>query len=264
MNHRLLMCEPQHFNVNYSINPWMDDNIGKCDNSLAYKQWETLYNALAKVADIQLITPVKDLPDMVFTANAGLLVGNNFFLSRFNYNERKNEESFFKDWAVKNQFDIIDSDWSFEGEGDCLVDSSDTYWMGYGFRTDKNYINVMWDFDIKSKVANLVDNRFYHIDTCFCPLPDGSIMYYPGAFSPETQRDIDTHFRGFKKIKVSEQEALAFCCNSVVLDDKIFMPQCPSIADQLIDLGWDVQQFDMSEFLKSGGACKCLTMHMTR
>jgi len=261
MVNRLLMCRPTHFGVDYNINPWMTNTIGTVDQSLANAQWETLYNALKSVADVALIDPVEGLPDMVFTANAGLAVGNVFFLSKFAHSERSSEERYFREWFLNRNFYSVEQlEHSFEGEGDCLRDHTGTHWMGRGFRTNESYLNCLTEFKVNAQAVELVDPRFYHIDTCFCPFPDGRLMYYPGAFSEDARNKIEKHFKEI--IKVTEEEALTFCCNGVIIDKNIFMPECSSIANRLTDLGYMVQQFDMSEFLKSGGACKCLVMNI--
>lgn len=263
---KVLMCPPKHFGVDYSINTWMDGKIGSVDHKLAIKQWETLYNALCKVVQVELIDPVEGLPDMVFTANAGLSVDSKVFLSKFAHNERSGEELYFKNWFLNNHFCVIEQATNdFEGEGDCLIDASNTHWMGYGFRSDINFVNTLWKFKVDTRAVELVDSRFYHIDTCFCPFPDGRVMYYPGAFTARGQDDIETHFHTISNLEpiiVSEEEAATFCCNAVVIGKDIFMPRCDSVAERLVNLGYSVQQFDMTEFQKSGGACKCLVMYL--
>lgn len=266
MSNTILMCPPTYFEVSYQINPWMNGNLGYKKNNLAQEQWEKLHNALSRVANVVLVEPIEGLPDMVFTANAGLAVKNKVFLSNFKHNERKPEAELFRKWFLENHYYVVDQHVDdFEGQGDCLVDATDTYWMGHGFRSDAAYANCLWKFSVKVRPVKLVDDRFYHIDTCFCPLPDGTVMYYPQAFDKQSQFEIEDHFSNlsrYSNIRVTEQEAESFCCNSIVIGNDIFMPQCSSVAEQLRIRGYQVHEFDMSEFQKSGGACKCLIMHL--
>lgn len=266
MRSKLLMCPPKYFGVDYSINVWMQDKIGTVDANLAFKQWQSLFDALNEYAIVDLLEPQSGLPDMVFTANAGLKVGSKFFLSKFKHSERVGEEQYFRSWAFYNQLiDIEQNFCSFEGEGDCLRDAFNVYWMGFGFRSDREYVNVLRDLGLKAQAVELVDNRFYHIDTCFCPFPDGRLMYFPDAFSTKSQQMIEESFNSRSKheiIKVTDAEAATFCCNAVILNKHVFMPNCESVAEKLTALGYIVHQFDMSEFLKSGGACKCLVLHV--
>lgn len=266
MRHKLLMCPPTYFGVDYSINVWMQDKIGTVNNTLALDQWITLYSELKQHTDVDLIKPQPGLPDMVFTANAGLKVDNKFFLSNFTHDERSGEEFYFRSWALANQLvNLEQSQYDFEGEGDCLRDYTHMYWMGTGFRTNKAFATILQDLGIDVTAVELVDPRFYHIDTCFCPFPDGRLMYYPGAFSTASQQLIENHWAiitSLDIIRVTEEEAATFCCNAVVLDKKVFMPRCESVADRLRDYEYEVFEFDMSEFQKSGGACKCLCLHI--
>lgn len=260
------MCPPTYFEVAYNINPWMNGNVGYKSNQQAQTQWRALYDAISSVTEVKLVDPVEGLPDMVFTANAGLSVNGKVFLSNFKHAERKGEEYHFEKWFLDNDFHVVKQTQNlFEGEGDCLLDADGLYWMGFGFRSDEFYANVLWKFGVNARTVNLVDKRFYHIDTCFCPLPDGSLMYYPEAFDVFSQMKIESYFHklgGKDVIRVSEKEAETFCCNAVVIDRNIFMPECSTVADVLSSRGFNVQEFNMSEFQKSGGACKCLVMNL--
>lgn len=263
---RILMCRPDYFGVDYTINPWMDNNIGKVDVILAVIQWEKLYKALKQVVDVDLIAPVQGLPDMVFTANAGFYNKHTktILLSKFRNDQRTGEELHFFKWFTDHGYNVFQGHESFEGEGDLLTDVYGQHWIGYGFRSNEA-VKKSWPFNEipNLKELELVDNRFYHLDTCFAPLRiEGGALWFPGAFSEKTQEKIRKHTSSKYSIEVTEEEALTFCCNAVILDRNVFMPQCESVARQLTELGFKVQEFEMSEFLKSGGACKCLTMYI--
>src|SRR3954464_3395372 len=119
---KILVCTPEHFEVNYEINPWMKNQIGVVDKDLAQQQWITLIKELAKVSTLFFIGGVENLPDMVFTANAGIALGSTFLISKFANKERELEEKYFTDWAQENFTTVINSKLNFEGEGDCLND----------------------------------------------------------------------------------------------------------------------------------------------
>jgi N-dimethylarginine dimethylaminohydrolase len=254
---KILMCRPTYFDVSYDINPWMTDNTGTVHIEMANKQWNNLYEALREVADVRLIEPVEGLPDMVFTANAGFYDRDRqtVFLSHFRHKERKEEEKFFRMWFKDRGFDIVQSTVAFEGEGDLLYNGH--YWLGYGFRSDFKYNDIV---PFNTHHLHMVDDRFYHLDTCFAPLKNSGVLWFPGAFSEDSQLTIKKYTNDLASIEVDEEQALTFCCNAVVIGDHVFMPKCKSVAKRLEGLGYTVHQFDMSEFLKSGGACKCLTM----
>lgn len=260
---KILMCRPTYFGVDYSINPWMDDNIGKANTELAIYQWEQLYNAIKKVIDVELVEPVEGLPDMVFTANAGFYDQKTGYvlLSRFRNNQRSGEEQHFFKWFSDHNYPVFQGTNVFEGEGD-LLRAETRHWIGYGFRSQQQTADSR-PFDQLGSIEKLrlVDSRFYHLDTCFAPLSGtNSVLWYPDAFSSRSQSVIRSLTDPKQSIEATEAEAVTFCCNAVVVGRKVFMPNCNSIADKLAELGYEPMQFDMSEFIKAGGACKCLTM----
>ena len=212
---------------------------------------------------VHLIKPQPKLPDMVFTANAGLTIGRRFIPSNFRHQERAAEAQFFADFMQERGYEIIwlPKDLYFEGEGDALF-GGDALFCGYKFRTDINAHRAVADLLGCLVISvELVDPRFYHIDTCFCPLPDGGAMWFPAAFDEYGQRAIRDHLG--ELIDVPEEEAGGFCCNAVVLDQDIVLPDgAKTVIAKLTDRGYRCHPLPMSEFLKAGGACKCLTMHM--
>lgn len=130
---RFLMCAPGHYDVDYVINPWMKENIHKSTRDRAVEQWQNLYQIIKNRAIVNLVTPEKGWPDMVFTANAGLVLGNNVILSRFYHEERRGEEPYFKKWFEENGFTVykVPADLSFEGAGDALFDR-EGHWLWAG------------------------------------------------------------------------------------------------------------------------------------
>jgi N-dimethylarginine dimethylaminohydrolase len=234
------------------------------DTPLVQAQWRGLYEKLCSLGQkVHLITPQPRLPDMVFTANAGLTVGQRFIPSNFRHQERSGEAAFFAEFMEERGYEIVwlPQELYFEGEGDALF-ANDVLFCGYKFRTDINSHRAVADLLGCLVISvELVDPRFYHIDTCFCPLPDGAGYWFPAAFDEYGQRAIRDRLPNI--IDVAEEEAMVFCCNSVVLDRDIVMPQgAPNLVAQLTERGYTCHTLPMSEFLKAGGACKCLTMHM--
>jgi N-dimethylarginine dimethylaminohydrolase len=180
---KILMCAPDHFGVDYVINPWMLGNRGRVNHALSVRQWNNLKDAVAAHAEITLIEPQPNLPDMVFTANAGMVLGNVAVASRFRYSARQGEERFFRQWFEHNGFPLAPwpEDIFFEGAGDALLDRGQPLvWCGFGFRSDET-APAAHERIFKRPVIGLrlVDPRFYHLDTCFCPLECGYLIYYP-------------------------------------------------------------------------------------
>lgn len=256
------MCSPEHYGIEYSINPWMEARKG-ANRELALEQWRNLHHTIIRLGGfVEYIVPQPGLPDMVFTANAGLVRGKKFFMSRFKYKERRGEEHYFQSWFSKRGFSIVACGGCMEGAGDALF-VGDTLFAAHGFRSDKSVWPVVGK-ELKAEdivVCKLVDPYFYHLDTCFCPLDDENVIFYPGAF--KSPKKIIKNVPG-KVFEVPEKEARQFACNAVVIEDNIIMPAgCDQTAEWLAEKqGFNVYMVPMSEFIKAGGACKCLTLKL--
>ncbi|MEW6305468.1 MAG: arginine deiminase-related protein [Verrucomicrobiota bacterium] len=257
----LLLCPPDYFGIEYEINPWMHKERG-ADRALARAQWQRLYETLLELkADVELVGPQPGLPDMVFTANAGLVVGERAILSNFRHPERQREAAHFARWFEHRKLEVVrlPDDLFFEGEGDALF-CGDVLFCGYRFRSDirsRETISELLHCLVVS--VELVDNRFYHLDTCFCPLPDGGAVWFPAAFDDYARNAIRQHVR--ELIDVTEEEATRFACNAIVLGRDIVLPEgCAQLEHSLRQRGYHLHALPMGEFLKSGGACKCLTL----
>ncbi|MGQ9870963.1 bifunctional arginine dihydrolase/ornithine cyclodeaminase [Leptodesmis sp.] len=265
---RFLMCAPDHYDVDYVINPWMEGNVHKSSRDRAVEQWQGLYHILKDRAVVDLVKAQPGVPDMVFTANAGLVLGNEVVLSRFFHKERQGEEPFFKQWFVEQGFTVheLPKDLPFEGAGDALLDREGRWlWAGYGFRSelDSHPYLAKW-LDIEVLSLRLMDERFYHLDTCFCPLTDGYLLYYPPAFDSYSNRLIELRVPAEKRIIVDEKDAVNFACNAVNVNRVVIMNKATDgLKQQLKTAGFEVLETPLTEFLKAGGAAKCLTLRVT-
>jgi N-dimethylarginine dimethylaminohydrolase len=266
--HRLLMCAPRHFAVDYVINPWMEGNVHAANRERAQAQWNALVAAAEGAgARVECIPAAPGLPDMVFSANAGLVLGDRFVPSRFRHAERRGEEALFTAWCRQAGLRIRDlpEQVYFEGAGDALLDrGARRLWMGHGHRSDLAAAHELTDLlDIEVVPLRLVDARFYHLDTCFCPLRDGYLLYYPAAFDADARQAIVQHIPASRRIAVGEADALAFACNAVDLDDTLLLNRAsPDLCAALAAIGYRVVQTPLDEFLKAGGAAKCLTLRL--
>ena len=264
-----LMCPPRLYDVNYVINPWMAGNVHASSREIAAVQWQRLYEAVSRIANVILIEPQSGSPDMVFTANAGLERDGVVVLSSFFHPERQAEESHFRRWFQSAGYTIltVPRETPFEGEGDALFSiDGKRLWAGNGPRTvaaSHHYLATAWNVEVTP--LDLIDPRFYHLDTCFAPLSDGSVMYYPGAFSPNSIRQIEAFYPPHKRIAVSESDAVRFACNVVNVGHTLILNQVSAaLRSTLVSRGFQVIQLDLSEFLKAGGAAKCLVMKLSR
>lgn len=262
-----LMCAPRLYDVDYVINPWMAGNVHAASRDRAMEQWQELYEAVSLVAEVRLVEPQPGSPDMVFTANAGLIRGNEVAISSFFHPERQGEEPHFREWFRANGYKILDvaHETPFEGEGDALfTEDGSRLWAGFGPRTHESSHHALreaWGIEVVG--LELVDPRFYHLDTCFAPLAGGFAMYYPAAFGAHALRRIEAFYPPEKRVVVEEPDAVRFACNAVNVDETIILNRIgKSLRDRLEAIGFDVVQVQLSEFLRAGGAAKCLVMKL--
>lgn len=265
--HRLLLCPPTHFAVDYVINPWMQGHVHGADARRAGAQWQALRRVLLAHAQVEEMEPVPGLPDLPFTANAGLVVGDVFVPSRFAHPERQGEEPYFIDWFAQQGYRVrpLPGPLRFEGAGDALLDrGAQRLWMGYGHRSEPAVAAELERMlDLQVVPLRLRDPRFYHLDTCFCPLRGGWLLYFPDAFDADSRREIETRVPPHRRIAVGEADALAFACNAVDLDDRVVLNRAsPALRRALAAAGYATHETPLDEFLKAGGAAKCLTLRL--
>jgi N-dimethylarginine dimethylaminohydrolase len=264
-NKKILMCRPEFYSINYEINDWMYVE-NKVDTELAQEQWMRLHHLVIRCGGyVEYIEPQMMFPDMVFTANAGIIKENKFFASSFHHDERKGEERYWTEWFLDNGYEVSklskNMNISFEGAGDCLAWGK--YLIGAkGVRSGAGSSRIAGKrigYDEENiKEVKLV-SKFYHLDTCFCPLNSEYALAYHPAFDSFLNGPADVG----KIIEVSNEDADKFACNSVVIGDHVIMPSgCEDTANKVAELGFKVHLTDMSEFIKSGGACKCLTLEL--
>ncbi len=263
----ILMCPPDHFEVAYVINPWMVGQFANTSGAVARRQWNGLRGAIAQHSKVVLEAPQRALPDIVFTANAGLVLGNKVIVSRFRSIERRGEERHHRAWFAENGFEILDwpGEIPFEGAGDALVDrGQQLLWAGHGFRSDAAVPAMLEKLlGRKTLSLNLVDPRFYHLDTCFCPLAGGYLLYYPAAFDEKSRALIELVVAREKRIAAGEADALEFCCNGVDLNGHVFLNDASEeLRSRLRGAGFTPVITPLSEFMKAGGAAKCLTLKL--
>ncbi|KAL7076616.1 hypothetical protein ACQ4LE_004444, partial [Meloidogyne hapla] len=265
---RVLMVPPKHFSVKYAINPWMNEKI-KVDKQKAMEQWNVLKELIEKEGvKVVTLNQVEGQPDMVFSCNSGLIHNNKVFLSKYRHEERTGEQKHFAAFYKQMGFELFGEDYPeyFEGGGDAVFSDKNTLWAGWGGpRTDKkayDNIRLMGGNDFKIIFCELIDPRFYHLDTCFCPVGVDSALWFPPAFSVETREKIQNKLP--KSITVSETEALNFVCNAITIRKKVISPKGVSkqTKEALASIGYFIEEIEMSEFMKSGGACQCLVMKL--
>ncbi len=274
---RFLMCPPRYFAVSYSINPWMDPNAwaGGADflHMQAERQWTSLRRVLIGLgAAVETLEPQPDLPDLVFTANAAVVLDGKAVLARFCHDERQNEEPVFDAaFAALKARGLIDEivhvpvDVTLEGAGDCIYDvCRAVLWMGCGFRSDARAAAVIEEqFGVRCIALPLADARFYHLDTAFCALPCGGVIYYPQAFTPAALAAIHERVAPADRIALNGADAARFAANAVCVGRTIVLSSCgDALRGKLERRGYAVVETPLDVFQKSGGSACCLTLRL--
>ena len=259
---RLLMCPPDHYGIEYEINPWMSKSR-QSDPQRARQQWSKLREILENhlSVNVHLVDPIDRLPDMVFTANAGIVWQRKFIASNFRHDVRRGEVQYFIDWFRRQGFEIIrlPDDCYFEGEGD-LLRCGDVFFAGYHIRSDILAHQRVAEI-IESEILSLelTSDWFYHLDTCFCPIGPGRALYYPRAFDRYARDVLESRIADL--IAVRTDEARRFACNAIVADNAVTMNDgCPQVKEKLQSLGVTVYETPLDEFIKAGGSAKCLAL----
>lgn len=267
MKARFLMCPPHHFGVSYSINPWMDFNIGQVSAALAMRQWDALHASLRQFADVQLLQPEPGLPDMVFTSNAGLVLDACAIPAHCIHSERQGEHAHFEHWFRAHGFEVanLPGDIAFEGAGDALYDRSRRcLWVAYGNRTRAaTSVLLRGALAIQTVPLRLVDPCFFNLDTCFCPLDDGWLLWYPPALDAAARGEVERRVPAERRIAVSEEDARDFACNAICVAGNVLLNRASAPLQRALRLaGFRVIQLPLGEFIKAGGAAKCLTLRL--
>ncbi len=259
---RILMCPPDFYGIEYEINPWMHRDVPS-DNARAREQWHRLHDLLTSLGvRVELLTPVPGLPDLVFTANAGLLWHDTVYLAAFRHPARQGETPIDRAWFESNGFRTVTlpEGMNFEGAGDALF-CGDTLFAGYLIRSDAPAMHwLAGQIGCRVIPLQLVDTRFYHLDTCFCPLDPETAICFPPAFDDYAKRALQQIPR---LITINEIEAIRFGCNAVVVGKHVVMNTgCPQLAESLRAAGFEPHETPLDEFLKAGGSAKCLTLRL--
>ena len=295
---RVLLVDPAYFDVEYVINPHMQDHVGNVDKTAARAQWEALRKAYERLGiDVHVLPGAEGLPDMVFSANqslpclvsadgsaggsgggfagdsgAGFAGDSNKFrrtvvMSIMNASQRKAEVPYFEQYYRSIGYEILHLDAErtacFEGMGDALWHPGRAMlWGAYGFRSDLSaYEQITAMLGVPVIALELKDPSFYHLDTCLCILNEQTALIYPSAFTAEGLALIHALFDVV--IEAPQGDALRrFAVNAVCPDGHHVLIQrgCDATNKALQHHGFEVMEFDTEEYIKSGGSVFCMKM----
>lgn len=254
----VLLCAPRHYDVRYAINPWMVGQV--IDESKAQRQFESLVDTYSTHGlKPTFIDQNPNLPDMVFTANAGLLIDETFIPSNFRYPERAAESALFESFFSSAGKTIwhLEGNVIFEGAGDALF-LNDRLVVASGFRSaPEAAYELTRQFPEEAVVSvGLSNPYYYHLDTCFSPLPSGRFVYYPDAFDDQSRKKLEA-LGGYW---ITERFCVQYGCNMVAFGD---VAVTTYVDDRMREIAakedLHLVQLDMSEFVKAGGGVRCLS-----
>jgi N-dimethylarginine dimethylaminohydrolase len=263
-----LMCRPEHFTVEYRINPWMHPEA-PTDTSLALEQWERLRAVYLSLGhEVRLIDPVPGLPDMVYAANGGFTLDGIAYAPRFAHAERAGEAPAYAAWFGENGFDVVLPEEVNEGEGDFLL-VGDTILAGTGFRSSgRSHEEIGRVFDREVVSLELVDPRFYHLDTALAVLDpvtpaagSANIAYLPGAFDERSRQELERRYPD--AILVSDDDAVWLGLNCISDGHNVIIAsRAVGFERSLSERGYNPIGVDLSELLLGGGGVKCCTLEL--
>jgi N-dimethylarginine dimethylaminohydrolase len=273
----ILMTDPKWFDVSYEINPWMRPGVWRADAVRHQRAARVAFKALvaalrAAGAAVEIIGGAPGLPDMVFAANAAVVLDRRVLVGRFRPAERQGEEArYLAAFRALQARGLVDEVAQIapglfqEGAGDAIWDARrGWFWTGFGQRSDRAASEAIADsFGRPAVPLELASPRFYHLDTCFCPLSGGEVLYYPPAFTDAALAEIRDRVPADRLIVADDAAASGLCVNAVSIGDTVVMAKAPpGLRRALRARGYRVAEVDLAPFILSGGAAFCLTLRL--
>ncbi|WP_109506746.1 dimethylarginine dimethylaminohydrolase family protein [Nocardioides speluncae] len=261
-----VMVRPDHFRVDYVINPYMDTAV-QPNPERAMAQWEHLVETLRGLgARVDVLGQRADAPDMVYAMNLGLGVvgarGPQVVMSHMRYAERRMEtataEPWFREQGLATSYVGRDGVGAHFEAGDAFA-FGDALVVGYGPRTEELALkHLATDLGIRVRGLRITHPGMYHLDLAFCPLDERRALVCPSALDDESAAALLAMVP--EPLVLTEEEALTFCANSVVVGRTVVMPACPPrVREQLEAWGFEIVLVDIGEFHLGGGSIRCLT-----
>lgn len=275
----ILMVEPDYFDVSYRINPWMQPERWARDPTTfrlaARRAFDELCVALRGVGcELMLMPGLSELPDMVFPANAAIVLDRKALMARFRYPQRQGEEAplleHFQDLQRDGLLDAVDtlpSGCFQEGAGDCIWDATrQCFWAAHGPRSSKASMGLIEDHFGQEVVAlELATARSYHLDVCFSPLAGGEILYYPPALTLASREQVRRRVPAELLIEATEEDLAHFSVNAVNVDDQLVLARSTeALRERLSRRGYRLHEVDLQPFLLAGGGAFCMTLRLDR
>ena len=279
MRPTFLMTDPASFEVSYQINPWMDPGAWAADprgfKARAVNASKALRAAIeAEGGAVEIVPPAAGWPDLVFPANAAVVLDGQVLLARFRREERQGEQALFRaafeGLARRGLIEAVvelPNGCFQEGAGDCIWDQTrQLFWAAHGPRSSAESLDAIEAVFSRDMVRlELATEQFYHLDTCFCPLSGGEILFYPPALTEASLRAVHANTTADQRLEATAEDAAAFCVNAVNIGRTIIMAKAPArLRDRLTERGYRVVEVDLAPFMLSGGGAYCMTLRLDR
>lgn len=275
----ILLVEPSHFDVHYAINPWMAPAQWQAHEAELRRGAQAGFAALERALTaagcrLTVLAGEAGLPDMVFPANAAIVLDGRALMARFRHPERRGEEAhFLRHFEQLQALGVVDEVLSVpdgcvqEGAGDCIWDAvRGQFWAGWGPRSDRAAAeHIAQVFRQPVVPLELVTERAYHLDVCFAPLSGGEVVWYPPAFSAESRARVIAQVGDAQLIEASEADLAGFNVNMVNLRRELVMNTCtPRLRRTLSQRGYRVRDVPLAPFTLAGGGAFCMTLRLDR
>jgi len=275
----ILLVDPAHFDVHYAINPWMRPDRWHAEADSLSRQARSGFEALvARLKGLGCQVTVAPgqpgLPDMVFPANAAVVLDRRALLARFRHPERRGEEPVFaalfeqlrKDGFI-DEIATLPPNCFQEGAGDCIWDANrGQFWAGWGPRSTRAAADRVAAFFAQPVVPlELVTERAYHLDVCFAPLAGGEVLWYPPALSMESRARVMAQVGADQLIAATDEDLAHFNVNAINVGHDIVMSPCTArLKGELVERGYRVHEVPVAPFMLAGGGAFCMSLRLDR
>ncbi|MAW62258.1 MAG: amidinotransferase [Planctomycetes bacterium] len=271
----VLLGHPGDFAVLEAQNAHMqtaDGALQQVDAARALEQWQELRCAYEEIGVRTSILPSgQGLADLCFTANPSLVLAcpdgrREVWLAKMRHPSRQPETALHEDFhrqrgaVIRRMPEQVPR---FEGCGDG-VQHPGRFLMhaGTGPRSDASAWAWMAEAhpELEILLYELVDPRFYHLDTALAPLDERCALYVPEAFDDAGRARVLAAFPA--AIALPLDEAMRFAGNAHCPDGKhvLLDAACEATAELLRARGYVPIPLDTSEFRKAGGSVFCLKL----
>lgn len=262
----VIMCPPAYFDIKEVINrvqvAHLDEPINQ---NKAKSQFYDVVDKLKKhEVQVLLLTPNRQFTDQIFTRDIGFVLGRSFQIAHMKEPVRQGEEKWLEIWLKENKIPYFKwFEFPIEG-GDVLIHGNQLL-IGESDRTSSAAIDSLQKRYPAFQIHSIsYPPKYLHLDCILSILSEKEAIIYPPAFSPQNYEQIKQNWPDL--ITVTEEEQFGLAVNVLSIGNKTVLsqPQFPRLNQELRRRGYVVEEVDISEIVKSGGAFRCITLPLVR